>query len=107
MKKLMVLALPALLALAGCGGGSGEAPAQELEVYDVRGEVVGLLENNVVELKHEEIEGWMKAMTMDFPVKDPAEFAKLSKGDRIESKLYVRGMDFYLAEIRVIPAAEE
>jgi Cu/Ag efflux protein CusF len=45
----------------------------------------------------------MEAMTMDFPIRDAAEFSKLSVGDRIEATVFVEDVGFALAEIRVAP----
>ncbi|MCB1022494.1 MAG: copper-binding protein, partial [Acidobacteria bacterium] len=66
---------------------------------------------NVAYVDHEEIPGFMGAMTMGYPVRDAAEFGKLSVGDRIEAKVMARGhSEYYLNEIQVTaepePAAE-
>ena len=57
-------------------------------------------ERKTVVIKHENIEGWMEAMTMEFPVRDSAEFAKLSKGERIRATVNVQDLDYWLTEIR-------
>ena len=44
----------------------------------------------------------MKAMTMEFPVKDEAEFAKLSEGAKFEAKVHVQDLDYWLTEIKVL-----
>jgi protein SCO1/2 len=94
-----------LLPLVFCGG--GEPPAAEearpAEVYDVRGEVVRLIpEDQVAVVKHEDIEGWMKAMTMEFPVKDKAEFERLAEGVTFDAKVHVQDLDYWLADIKVV-----
>ena len=95
-----------MLVGVGCSG-DGDPVAEEsgeaVEVYEVRGTVVRLVpEDTVVVLDHEEIEGWMKGMTMEFPVQEE-EFGKLSDGDRIEAKVNVKGLDYWLTDIRVAP----
>lgn len=48
---------------------------------------------------------WMEAMTMEFPVKDPAEFAKLQPGQRIRATVYQRpaDLDYWIGSIRPEP----
>ena len=90
-----------LVALAGCR--SAPAPKAETKTYTVKGEVLRLdAANHSAVLKHEKIEGWMEAMTMEFVVKDPGEFAKLSVGDRIQATLYVSDLEFYLGNIQIL-----
>jgi len=100
----------------GCGADRGKqtTPARAEKRYPVRGEVLGLdPQNRVATIKHEEIPGWMEAMTMDFPIRDAAEFNKLSVGDRIEATVFVEEVGFALGEIRVVgkggpaPAAKD
>lgn len=106
---LAVLAL-ALAAFLGCSG--SQSPVEpddsaQLETYRLRGEIVRVLSaDELVIVEHEDIEGWMKAMTMEFPVTDPADLGRLSEGDRIEADVHVRGLDYRLSNIRVIPADE-
>jgi Cu/Ag efflux protein CusF len=59
-------------------------------------------------IEHDEIVGWMGAMTMDFPVKDQAEWEKLQVGDRITGTVFVSSDGYHLGEIKMAePAAEE
>ncbi len=75
----------------------------EVKTYGLRGEVIEVIpEDRLAVIRHEDIPGWMKAMTMDFPVKDPADFEKLKPGVRIEAKVYVKGLDFWLGDISVV-----
>lgn len=96
-----------LVAATGCGGGDVEQPEEaKLEVYDMRGEVVRLLPaDKIAVVKHEDIKGWMKAMTMEFVVKDEAEFQKLKEGANIEAKVYVQDLDYWIGDIKVSDAA--
>ena len=71
----------------------------------MRGEVIRLDANlKVALIKHEDIAGWMKAMTMEFPVKDQAEFNKLKVGDRITATVFVRDLDYWIGEIQPVAA---
>ncbi len=53
-----------------------------------------------VTVEHEEIPGYMSAMTMDFPIRDdPKVIAFLRPGDRIEARLVVDGETYFLEEV--------
>jgi len=100
----------AVLSLApGCGDAGDDIaqPAAPVEIYPVRGEVIRLMpDDKIAVVKHEDIEGWMKAMTMEFPVKDEAEFAKLSEGAIFEAKVHVQDLEYWLTAISLLPAEE-
>lgn len=93
--------------LSGCTQEKKPAsPPPAPKVYTVRGEVTALdTATHTATLRHERIEGWMEAMTMEFPVKDPAEFAKLTVGDRVDATLHVNDLEYYLAKIQVTAKA--
>ncbi len=89
-----------VLALAGCGG--EKKPEVPIQQYQVRGEVVRLEpDRDVAVIKHEKIEGWMEAMTMEFPVRDKNEFAKLAPGQTIQATVYVQDLEYWIAGIQV------
>jgi protein SCO1/2 len=91
----------ALLGLTACSS----AP-KERKRFKLVGEVVRLNEKNKTALiKHEKIEGWMDAMTMEFPVKADAEWAKLKPGVRITATvIFVEAdLEYWLEEIVVQP----
>ena len=104
------------LALAGCAPTSDPeaTPAEEQEApaaverYPLRGKVLGLNEEDkTATINHEEIPGWMGAMTMGFPVKDDAEWAKLSVGADIEATVFVDDAGFSIGEIKVAEGEED
>jgi len=99
--------LSALIFLIGCG----ETPAPEaaIERYTLHGTIVQLNQQNMAAtIEHDEIVGWMGAMTMEFPVKDQAEWEKLQVGDRITGTVFVSSDGYHLGEIKMAePAAEE
>jgi Cu/Ag efflux protein CusF len=43
----------------------------------------------------------MEAMTMEFPVRDQAEFAKLAPGKRIRATVHVQELDYWISEIQL------
>ena len=72
------------LVLAGC---AKQAPEKR---YTLTGDVIGVdPKTQMATIKGDKIEGWMEAMTMEYPVKDKAEFAKLQVGRRITATVFV------------------
>lgn len=62
------------------------------------GEIVSMdAKSQTATVKHGKIEGWMEAMTMEYPVKDQQEFAKLKVGEKIQAKILVQGTDYWIA----------
>ncbi len=102
--KTLIFALALLL--VGCT----QTPRQEAQssqpakTYQLTGEIVAMdAATQVLTIKHEEIKGWMEAMTMGFPVKEKAEFEKLKPGQKITADVVVKGDDFHLEKIAVQP----
>ncbi len=97
------MCLAGLLILTAC---TKEAPpAEPVKVYDLHGEVLELdNKDHLAKIKHEKIGDWMGAMTMEFPVKDEKEFADLKPGEKIDAKVNVQGMNYWISGIR--PQAE-
>jgi len=55
---------------------------------------------------NEPIEGWMGAMTMEFPVKPDADFQKLHVGDRIEATVVVfEDLRYHVTDVKITRAA--
>lgn len=55
--------------------------------------------DRIAVVEHRKIEGWMEAMTMEFPVPDAAEYAKLKEGAKIRSTVCVNDMYYWLTSI--------
>ena len=84
------------LGLASCG----RAPAEPLKKYQLKGQVASVdPANHTAKINGEKIEGWMEAMTMDYPIKDEAEFKKLSVGQSVTATVFVQGTDYWLGDI--------
>lgn len=74
--------------------------------YTIHGEIVSLdPEGNIAKIKHQAIEGWMGAMTMEFPVRSGQEYKALSPGDCITATVFVRDLNFSVGEIHHDTAA--
>ena len=104
MRALAVIAI--VLLLAGC---KQEAARQEdkdqpLRRYALHGEVLRLdPKDKIAAIKHEKIGDWMEAMTMEFPVKEQAEFDKLRAGATINGTVFVQGNSYWVGEIQESP----
>ena len=73
---------------------------QPKQTYQVRGVVLRLKPaDRIAVIEHQKIEGWMEAMTMDFPVPDAAEFAKLKEGSKLSATVCVNDMYYWLTSI--------
>lgn len=58
-----------------------QEPASPVNEYKLTGQVMRLdAQHRFAVIKHQKIEGWMGAMTMEFPVKDAGDFQKLKPG---------------------------
>ena len=89
------------LLLAGCQRNPTAPPAKE---YQMQGEVVSLDPSaHLATVKAGKIEGWMDAMTMEYPVKDPQEFGKLKVGATIQAKITVQGTDYWISSVNPEP----
>jgi len=99
------------LLLAGCGESKTRQAAEAAQSgpakeYHMRGEVMGLdAPGHVATIKHDAIAGFMGAMTMGYPVKDPAEFGKLAVGEHMTATLYSQGDNFWIGNIQKDPGA--
>jgi Cu/Ag efflux protein CusF len=95
--------LLATVLLSGCSQKPAAKPPVE---YQMRGEVIRVDPSaQLATIKGEEIQGWMPAMTMEYPIKDQREFQKLKAGERIQAKVLVQGTDYWLSDVSEAPAA--
>lgn len=96
-RRACLLTLPFL---AACQ----QKSAGEVKFFTVRGVVKALQPTDrIAVVQHETIPGFMESMTMEFPVKNPEEFAKLQVGQQIRATLCQtqKGLDFWLEGIVV------
>ncbi len=93
MPRLLLLA--ALLLWTGC---------RFSRTYEVRGRVVGFGDDpHTLFIQHEEIPGYMPAMTMPFRTPDTAAVARLSLGDPIAFTFHVTRDSAWITDIRRLP----
>lgn len=74
--------------------------------YQLRGVVVEInKDKRELRVKHQDIPGYMRGMTMNFPTRDDAALATLAPGDEITADLHVAGGEYWLANVhKVAPA---
>ena len=98
-KFLSILLLAVML--GACAERRGAPVAQgPIEKYRLDGIVVSLdPQAHIAKINGQKIEGWMEAMTMEYPVKDRSEFDALHIGDHITATIFVQGLNYSLGEI--------
>jgi Cu/Ag efflux protein CusF len=100
------VAITFLLLLAGCRQPSVTAVKEgakdeSVKQYPMHGEVLRLdSQGKIAAIKAGKIGDWMEAMTMEFPVKDQAEFDKLRTGERINATVFVQGNNYWVGGIQ-------
>jgi protein SCO1/2 len=75
------------------------APGEQ-QVYKVKGIIQRIDEDASVVIKHEEIPGYMHAMTMPFDVKDTNELAKITPGDVVQFDLVITSDSGWIEKIK-------
>lgn len=79
--------------------------------YDLMGTVVSVEpQHKLVTIKHEDIPGYMNAMTMPFSLKDEWVYKVIAAGDQIQAQLVVQGDRSWLEQVsisRPTPPGEE
>ena len=74
-----------------------------IEKYKLDGVVVSVdLKGHIAKINGQKIDGWMDAMTMDYPVKEQVEFDKLHAGDHIAATVFVQDLNFWVGEIHQV-----
>src|ERR1022692_4502965 len=68
-----------------------------IEKYQLDGVVVSVdPKGHVAKINGRKIEGWMEAMTMDYPVKDQAALESVHAGDHITATVFVQDLNYWL-----------
>jgi Cu/Ag efflux protein CusF len=80
-------------------------PPKPISEYQMHGEIIRLdASGQLATVKHDKIQGWMDAMTMEYPVRDKQAFEQLKVGETIEAKIQVQGTDFWISSVSPAPA---
>jgi protein SCO1 len=95
---LIVCLGTSLLASVGCR--KSDPAEQHAKRYELRGQVIDLRpEVGEVRIRHEEIPGYMSAMTMSFAVKDRKLLGDRKPGDLVRATLVVTDTDAWLSSL--------
>jgi protein SCO1/2 len=90
-----------LLAVIGAAGCSAPPPPEKVRQYPLTGEVLAIKpDKSEIQVKHDEVKGFMEPMTMWFTIRDPTLLDNLAPGDLISATLVLTSEDHYLAGIR-------
>lgn len=76
----------------------GAAMSEGPELYEARGAVLWY-ENGRIYLNHEEMPGFMDAMSMGFDVRDPALLEGIMPGNFVEFRVVVEKDSFYIDQL--------
>jgi Cu/Ag efflux protein CusF len=100
MKLLLSLFFAVCLTTAWSAVESTPVPSHPL-----KGVIMGILpEKTALLVKHEEVPGVMRAMTMMFKV-EPAVLEKVKRGDAITARMSRREDGWWLTDVEVVPSA--
>jgi protein SCO1/2 len=100
MRLHIVFSLLLALVAAGC------AKSSDQRHYALQGQVISVTpDHREATIKHEEITGFMPAMTMPYKVRDAKLLDGIAPGDLITARLVVVPNDAYLAEVKKVGQA--
>ena len=95
--KAILVAVTVLL-LAAC---TKPAPPEPVEEHAMHGVVLKLdSEAHTITVKHDEIKGFMGAMTMEYSIHDKEQFARIKPGGWIDATVVSKGREFSLENIK-------
>ena len=81
-------------------------PASDRREYTLQGQILSLqADRKEAVIRHEEIQGFMSAMTMPYNVVDAKEYANLAPGDLITASLIVEPTRAYLEKVKKVGSA--
>jgi Cu/Ag efflux protein CusF len=86
------------MTFAACG------TRQQPKRYQMQGEIKDLdpASKNAT-ISAGKIGDWMGPMTMEYPIRPDAEFAKLHVGDRIQATVVVNDLKYFVTDVKVEP----
>ncbi len=95
-----VLLATAMLTSA-CGIGTPAASSAPVQTHALHGVVLSIdAKSKTATVKHGKVEGFMGAMTMEYPVRNAANLAELKPGETIDATVFVQDTDFWLGDIK-------
>ncbi len=107
MRHFLLILFSILLFSACQSSKTQETSSANLKKYDLKGKVVSVNKaGKQAAIAHEEIPGFMSAMTMDFNIKDEEVLNELSPGAEVSGILYVDNVnaDSWLEIVNIVAA---
>ncbi|HEV8433100.1 MAG TPA: copper-binding protein [Thermoanaerobaculia bacterium] len=104
MKHVLIALLA--VSLVTCGKSQTQKPidAAGQKVYDLRGKIVSRDRgDNSLKIDHEEIKGFMEAMTMDYTVRGAKVEQLPPDGTKIHAKLHVVDDAYWVSDVQKTP----
>ena len=103
-----MLKFACILVMAVYGSGCSNQPEQAIRRFPLKGEVVYLYRDaQRVVIRHEAVPGWSQAALTEIPVRNEAEYRKLTVGQRITATVVVGGTSEYLERIEIAGATSD
>jgi len=103
--KILPFLLGLLALLSACGRGGSDAveesssPPSSVTYYDGVGTIITIINEDHVKIEHDEIPGFMNAMTMNFEIKDPSLLQNLEPGMDVRFRVAVADRDVHIDQI--------
>ncbi len=95
--KGRLVSIAVVVILSACQQQPPQPPARE---FELQGQILGIEPSrNEVLIKHDDIKGFMPAMTMPFTVKDPALLSGRQRGDLVTATLVVSDTSAHLSAL--------
>lgn len=95
---LSSIVIAGALLFAGCGS----KPEVAGKRYPMQGTIKSIdPAHKTAMIDAGKIGDWMEPMTMEYPVRPDAEFAKLHAGDKIEATVVVNDPGYYVTDVKV------
>jgi len=95
--RFALILIPALVLLTACGGSK---PVNSRE-YPLEGEVLRIkADRTEITIKHGDVKGFMPAMTMPFPIKNPTLLEGIAAGDLVKATLVVTDEESFLSTLQ-------
>ena len=114
VRWLLISLLAGLFTITGCDRapnaspriGTGSAPSPQPKTFLVKGQVIAVKpKEKSIEIKHEEIPGYMPAMTMPCDVRDTNELSGLQPGDSVSFRMLVTDTEGWIDQIHKLAAS--
>lgn len=103
--KILPILLGLLAFLSACGRDSSDAveesssPPTSETYYNGVGTIITIINEDHVKIEHDEIPGFMNAMTMNFKVKDPSLLQDLAPGMDVRFRVAVLDREVEIDQI--------